>query len=150
VVFSDSLTLGFLWENINEPTYSVHGVKNRLIRVLRPGIAYYFTPSTLISCDIYDLTGKHPETRGRDFSQNVRIGFEHYLNDAISIRLGAHQPNSKIDSSKYYSIGLGLQRSDYVGVYPISYFLDYTFIAWEDAPADMSNSTHQVGLTLKF
>jgi len=147
--FSDEITLGFLWENVNEPSFTVHGVKNRLTRVLRPGIAYYFSSKTLVSCDIYDLTGNTGD-QGADFSQNVRIGFEHYINDAVSVRLGAHHPNSDVDSSKYYSFGLGFQRSDFLGIYPISYFLDYTFIAWENAPADMSEYTHQVGVTFKF
>ncbi|MDO8969919.1 MAG: hypothetical protein Q7U74_04465, partial [Saprospiraceae bacterium] len=119
---TNKITTGFLWENINEPSFTVHGVNSRLVRVLRPGIAYYFTETSVLSCDIYDLTG-NTKDRGADFSRNIRIGLEHYLTDSLSLRLGAHHPNSKVDSSKYYSVGFGLQRSDFVGVYPLTYFL---------------------------
>ncbi len=146
---SEKLTAGFLLENVNEPTFSVHGVSNRLIRVFRPGIAYYFTDATVATLDIYDLTGNTGD-RGGDFSQNIRMGFEHYFNDVLSVRLGLHQPNSKVDSSKYYSLGFGLQKADYMGIYPINYYLDYTFIYWQDPASGMEDYTHQAGLTLRF
>ncbi|MCG2703076.1 MAG: conjugal transfer protein TraF [Candidatus Omnitrophica bacterium] len=146
---NDVLSFGLLWENLNEPTYTLFGVNSRLIRVMRPGIAYFLSEKTVLTCDIYDLTGNTSD-HGADFSRNVRIGFEHYLTKSFSFRLGAHQPNSKVDSSKFYSTGFGWQRSDFLNIYPIQYYLDYTFIYWQDAPAGVEDYLHQLGITLKF
>ncbi|MFH2139034.1 MAG: hypothetical protein ABII88_11100 [Candidatus Omnitrophota bacterium] len=146
---NEHVTFGCLWENVNEPTYSLFNITNRLVRNLRPGIAYYFSENTVITMDIYDLTG-NTEDRASDYSQDIRIGFEHYLNDDISLRVGAHHPNSDVDSSKYYSCGFGWQRSDFMGVYPVSYYLDYGFVYWPEAPTGTDTYTHQLGATLKF
>ena len=146
---NEKITLGLLWENINEPKYSIFHIKNRLVRNLRPGIAYYFGEDTLISLDIYDLTG-NTEDRGSDFSQNICLGFEHYLNKDVSVRMGAHHPNSDVDSSKFYSFGMGWQRSDFLGIYPVSYYLDYALVYWQDPPSGVDDLTHQIGITLKF
>ncbi|MCP4649850.1 MAG: hypothetical protein GY853_07220 [PVC group bacterium] len=146
---NDKITLGCLWENLNEPSYSILGLDNRLTRIWRPGVAYYFDEDTVVSLDIYDLTG-NTEDKGSDFSQDIRIGFEHYMKEDFSIRFGAHHPNSSVDSSKYYSFGMGWQRSDFLGMYAVNYYLDYGFIYWTDVPAGMEDYIHQLGVTLKF
>ena len=48
----------------------------------------------------------------------------------------------KLDDSTY--------GDDYMGIYPINYYLDYTFIYWQDPASGMEDYTHQVGLTLRF
>ncbi|MFH1459229.1 MAG: hypothetical protein ABIG64_02485 [Candidatus Omnitrophota bacterium] len=146
---NNQLTLGLLCENVNEPTYTVHGITNRLIRVMRPGMAYYFSDNTLMSFDIYDLTG-NTSGRGGDYSQNLRLGFEHYFTDEISVRLGVHHPNSKVDASKFYSLGLGLMHADFLSLYPVTYYIDYTFIYWQDPVAGFEDYTHQLGLIIRF
>lgn len=146
---SENFSVGFLLENINEPTYTLFGAKNRLIRVLRPAIAYFFNEKTVITLDIYDLTG-NTKDRGADLSQDIRIGFEHYIIEPLSVRLGLHHLNSDTDSSKFYSLGIGWQFSDYIGIYPVGYYIDYSFIFWPDAPTGMEDYTHQLGVTLKF
>jgi len=146
---NDDLVFGLMVENVNEPTYAVHGVKNRLVRVARPGLAYFFADSTVATLEIYDITG-NTEDRGADLSQDIRIGFEHYINDHVSLRLGAHHLNSDFDASKFYSFGIGWQRSDFFQIYPVCYYFDYTLISWPDAPAGMEDLTHLLGLTVKF
>jgi hypothetical protein len=146
---SDKIALGLLVENINEPTYTIHGLNNRLIRVWRPGMAYYFDKSTVFTLDIYDLTGNTKDT-GSDYSQNISLGMEHYFNDDISLRLGIHQPNSNEVSSKYYSLGLGWQYSEFFITHPVCYYFDYTFIYWQDPPRGNEDYQHLVGVSCKF
>ncbi len=146
---NDSLTLGLLIENINEPTLTLHGVNSRIVRIWRPGIAYYFNDSTILSVDVYDATGNTSDS-GSDYSQNICLGFEHYINDEFSVRLGAHNINSKVDTSKYFSLGLGWMRTDFFDSKPINYYLDYTLVYWSDAISAMEDFTHQVGVTVRF
>jgi len=146
---NDSVTVGFLWENVNEPDFSLHGVKGRLVRVLRPGVAYYFDDTTVGTLDIYDLTG-NTDDRGNDYSQNIRLGLEHYFSDEFSARGGIHHPNTEVDTSRFYTIGLGWQRSDFFNAYPVSYYFDYTFVYWDNVPTGMEEFTHQLGMTVKF
>lgn len=146
---NNNVTLGMMVENINEPLISLFGVGTRLVRIWRPAIAYYFSDSTLFSLEIYDLTGNTKDS-GSDYSHNIRVGFEHYLSEEVSLRLGAHNVNSEVDSSKYLSFGLGWLRSDFFSSKPINYYLDYTFVYWTDPVSGMEDSTHQVGFTVKF
>ncbi|MFH1062445.1 MAG: hypothetical protein V1747_06115 [Candidatus Omnitrophota bacterium] len=146
---TDKVALGLLIENINEPTFTIHGVNNRLIRVWRPGLAYYFDESTVFTFDIYDLTGNTKDS-GSDFSKNARFGMEHYFTPDLSLRLGAHQPNSNVDSSKFYSLGLGWQYSEFFISHPVCYYLDYTFIYWQDAIEGNDDYLHQFGVSCKF
>ncbi|MBU1043690.1 MAG: hypothetical protein KJ915_04745 [Candidatus Omnitrophica bacterium] len=146
---TENLSLGLLVENINEPTFTIHGVNSRLIRVWRPGLAYYVDAATVLTFDIYDLTG-NTKDRGSDFSQNVRLGMEHYINDDFSLRLGVHNPNSDVDSSKYYSLGLGWQYSEFFITHPVCYYLDYTFVYWQDPAVGNEDYLHQFGVSCKF
>ncbi|MBU1088120.1 MAG: hypothetical protein KKD05_11475 [Candidatus Omnitrophica bacterium] len=146
---SEKMALGLLVENINEPTFTIHGVNSRLIRVWRPGLAYYMNESTVLTCDIYDLTG-NTQDRGSDYSQNVRLGMEHYFNDDFSLRLGAHNPNSSMDSSKYYSLGLGWQYAEFFVTHPVCYYFDYTFVYWQDPAVGNEDYLHQFGISCKF
>ncbi|RKY35631.1 MAG: hypothetical protein DRP78_05300 [Candidatus Omnitrophota bacterium] len=147
--YSNSISFGCLCENVFEPGYSLFGVKSRLFRVFRPAIAYYPNDRTTISFDIYDLTGNTKNT-GCDLSQDIRVGIEHYLSDSVSIRVGAHHPNSKEDTVKFYSFGMGLQRADFLGLKPINYYLDYSFIYWQKSLSGMDKYTHQLGITIGF
>lgn len=146
---TDEIALGLLVENINEPTFTIHGVGSRMIRVYRPGLAYYFDDSTVFTFDIYDLTGNTKDS-GSDYSQNIRLGMEHYFNDDFSLRLGAHQPNSTVDSSKFFSLGLGWQYSEFFVAHPVCYYFDYTFVYWQDPLAGNDDYLHQVGISCKF
>ncbi len=147
--FADKLAFGLMIENINEPTFAIHGVNNRLIRVWRPGLAYYMDDSTVFTFDIYDFTG-NTKDKGSDFSQNVRFGMEHYFNEDFSLRLGAHNPNSTVDSSKFYSLGLGYQYAEFLGTHPVCYYFDYTFIYWQDPGVGNDDYLHQFGISCKF
>jgi len=146
---TDQLLVGCLWENVNEPSYNLFGVSNELVRIMRPGVAYYLTENTVVACDIYDITG-NTKDRTSDYSQDIRLGLEHYLTENLSVRLGAHHPNSNTDSSQFYALGLGWQRSDFWGINPVNYYIDYTFVSWTDAPSGMEDYTHQIGLSAKF
>ena len=146
---NNSVTLGLLIENINEPTISLHRATSRIVRICRPAIAYYAGDTTIFSLEIYDLTGNTKDS-GSDYSQNIRLGFEQYLSDEVSLRLGAHNLNSKVDTSKYLSLGIGLMRNDFFNLKPINYYVDYTFVYWTDPMSSMEDYTHQVGLTVRF
>ncbi len=143
------ITLGLLIENINEPTVSLHGITSRIVRIWRPAIAYYFSDTTIFSLEIYDATGNTKDS-GSDYSQNIRLGFEQYLSEDVSLRLGAHNLNSEVDTSKYVSFGIGWMRSDFFNSKQINYYLDYTFVYWTDTISSMEDYTHQVGLTVRF
>ncbi len=145
----DNFSVGCTWENINEPSYTLFGVENKLVRILRPGVAYYFNEDTVITLDIYDLTG-NTEDRSSDFSQDIRIGMEHYLSDVLTIRSGVRHPNSDVDTVKAYTFGLGWQRSDFLGIHPVNFYLDYTFVYWSDPDTSMDDYTHQLGASIKF
>ncbi|MFH1094185.1 MAG: hypothetical protein V1739_08585 [Candidatus Omnitrophota bacterium] len=147
--FNSSVTLGLLIENINEPTLSLYGVNSRIVRVWRPAIAYYMSDSTAVSLEIYDLTGNTKES-GSDYSQNIRLGFEHNLSKEVSLRLGAHNINSEVDTSRYLSMGIGWMRSEFFDAKQMNYYVDYTFIYWTDPLSSMEDYTHQIGLTIKF
>jgi len=143
------MSVGFLWENVNEPSYTLFGNSARLVRVLRPGVAYYFDEETVVTLDMYDATG-NTRGRGADFSQDLRMGFEHYWTDWLATRLGLHNFFSAVETSTYVSFGIGLERSDYMGMTPIHYYLDYSVMYWPDAVSGMQNVTHQVGVTFRF
>ena len=143
------VTLALLVENINEPLISLYGVGSRIVRIWRPAIAFYFGDSTMLTLEIYDAAG-NTKNSGSDYSQNIRAGLEQYLSDEVSMRLGAHNLNSEVDSSKYLSFGLGWMRSDFFNLKQIYYYLDYTFVYWTDPVSDMEDYTHQLGFTVKF
>jgi hypothetical protein len=147
--FAEDIAFGCLVENINEPSFAIYGVSTRLTRIWRPGIAYYMDDNTVFTLDIYDATG-NTKDKGADYSQNVRLGFEHYFNEDFSLRLGAHQPNSQIDSSIYYSFGLGWQYSEFLSSHPVAYYFDYSFIYWQDPPVGNEDFLHQVGISARF
>ncbi|MCK4995167.1 MAG: hypothetical protein KAS13_09025 [Candidatus Omnitrophica bacterium] len=146
---NNSITLGLLVENINEPIISLYGVGSRIVRIWRPALAYYFSDSTILSLEIYDLTG-NTSNSGSDYSQNIRLGLEHYLSNEISLRLGSHNINSEVDSSKYLSLGIGWLRSDFFNSKLINYYLDYSLIYWTDPISNMEKATHQLGFTVRF
>ncbi len=146
---NNSVTLGLMVENINEPMISLYGVGSRIVRIFRPAIAYYFSDSTMITLEIYDLTG-NTKNSGSDYSQNIRLGLEQYLTDEVSMRLGAHNINSEVDSSRYLSLGLGWMRTDFFNLKRINYYLDYTFVYWTDPISSMEDYTHQLGFSVKF
>ncbi|MCG2712962.1 MAG: hypothetical protein L6416_11665 [Candidatus Omnitrophica bacterium] len=146
---NSSITLGLLIENINEPALSLYGVTSRIVRIWRPAIACYFSDSTVFSLEVYDLTGNTKDS-GSDYSRNIRLGFEHYLTEEVSLRMGAHNINSEVDTSKYVSLGIGFMRSDFFNLKQINYYLDYAFIYWTDAINSMDDYTHQVGLSMKI
>jgi len=149
VIYGKSITLGLLVENLNEPTLSLYGVTSRIVRIWRPAIAYYMGDSTILSLEIYDLTGNTKDS-GSDYSQNIRFGLEQYLGNDVSLRFGAHNINSEVDTSKYLSVGIGLMRIDYFDAQPINYYIDYTFVYWTDPINTMQDYSHQVGVTIKF
>lgn len=146
---NNKITLGLLIENINEPTITLHGLTSRILRIWRPAIAYYFSEFSILSLEIYDLTGNTSDA-GSDYSQNIRLGFEQYLTDDISIRLGAHNINSSDEASKYFSLGIGYLRSDFFDTRQMNYYIDYTFVYWADPISTMEDYTHQLGITIKF
>jgi len=146
---TNNLSIGLLVENINEPRIGLHGVTSRLVRNWRPGIAYYIGDTTILSMEIYDLTG-NTKDKGADYSQNLRFGFEQFITKTVSFRLGAHNVNSEEEASRYFSFGLGWLHSDFLNAQPTTYYLDYTLVYWPEAVKGTEEFTHMAGITIKF
>ena len=118
------LQIGILFQNVNQPR--VHfpdfpGLNYKINLNIRPGLAYHLSPRSLISADIYDLTGKAGE------GPFLNLGWENQLNDFLCCRAGFFKKN--------LTLGLSLEGRNNR--------YDYTFIAGE-------YNVHFLGFTHRF
>jgi hypothetical protein len=148
------LSLGVLYQNANEPSETLWGVKATYIRNLRAGIAFRPDDHTIIAADVYDAL---EETKNvpNSVAQDIRVGIErwfdfpedtpNWIGDSLAIRVGGYHVNR---SSRAYTFGLGLKGSDWYR--ETEWFksaeIDYAVIYWDES----RDFTHQLGLTFNF
>jgi len=82
--------LGILIQDINQPveTFSFpsgEGFSLRYGMNIRPGIAYFPDPTTIIALDIYYFTLANV---GEDWQSEVRVGIEKWIADNLALRAG--------------------------------------------------------------
>lgn len=149
------LSLGLLWQDINEPEVTLFGVKSKYIRNLRPGFAFRPDDKTILSLELYDVTG---ESKGSD--QNLRVGLERYFNlpwenTSIALRAGGYDINADDKANRAVTGGLGykwkfsgLARND--RELPLDLSIDYAVMYWMDAPNGTDELTHMATLKISL
>ena len=135
-------SFGVLYQNINVP--DLYGII-KLIRNLRLGVAFRPDDRTIIALDMYDAT---EETRYTpiDVSRDLCFGIERWLTENFVVRGGAYFFTAE---GRAITLGGGFRRCR-SHVLNLSIQLDYTLLYWTDAPQDMDEFTHQIGLTAKY
>ena len=120
------LSLGVLIQDANQPEIKFPYLyrKYKMIRNIRPSIAYKIDDSLNIAASIYDATNESDI----DMSNRLRLGFEKKLNDTFTVRAGRYGENM--------TIGAGYKSGNY--------HIDYAFLG------DNLGDTHQLGITYKY
>jgi len=151
-------SFGILWQDMNEPEVELFGVKSKLIRNLRPGIAFRPDDKTTIALDMYDATG---ETKGEleSVAYDLRLGIEkwfdlpegtsEWLGNKFALRLGGYHINR---GNRAFTFGFGLKSSPKGNLLKDikDIQLDYALLYWTDASSGTDKFTHQLGITFKF
>jgi hypothetical protein len=145
----NKFSFGVLLQNANAPEIELFGVKGKYVRNLRAGIAFRPDNKTVIALDVYDVTGETNNT-ATDVSQDLRIGVERWFTNNFALRAGLYHPNSSTKAMKAVTFGVGIKEITPKGGFFSGGQLDYGLIYWTNAPAGVSNVTHQVGLTFRF
>jgi hypothetical protein len=116
---NEQLSLGLLIQDFNRPKFKVLGQDLYYIRNVRPGIAYRFTNSFLITASIYDLLEEV------EMDNRFRVGMEVEVEN-IRIRAGLDRGNM--------TLGLGI-----TGLY---FVIDYALLG------DDLGDTHMLGVII--
>lgn len=145
----NKFSFGVLLQNANAPDLELFGVKSEYVRNLRAGIAFRPDERTVVALDMYDVAG---ETAGNaiDVSQDLRIGVERWFTNNFALRAGLYHPNSSTEAMKAVTFGAGFKVFAPKDGFFSGGQLDYGLIYWTNAPAGVSNVTHQIALTFKF
>jgi hypothetical protein len=147
-------SLGVLYQNANEPSEEIWGVKTKYIRNLRPGVAFRPDDDTVIAVDMYDALAETKDYPG-SVAQDIRVGLERWfdlppespkwIGERLAIRLGGYHVNR---ASRAYTFGFGLKGTDWDVEQPWfkSAEIDYCLLYWQDS----GEYTHQLGITFDF
>ncbi|UCD15014.1 MAG: hypothetical protein JSV34_04635 [Candidatus Omnitrophota bacterium] len=149
----EKLSLGLLWQDVNEPEFDLFDDRVKLIcvRNLRPGIAFRPDDKTIISAELYDVTSE-----SEDFDNDLRIGAERWFDlpvegASLALRVGGYNINTDNEANRAITGGLGCklgpevfgQDSD------ITCSIDYTTMYWPDA-VGTEDFTHMVGFKVSI
>jgi hypothetical protein len=147
----DKLSMGVLYQNINEPEFNLFDGRYRAkaVRNLRPGIAFRPDDKTIISAELYDITGETSSAEG-----NLRLGVERWFDlphegTSLALRWGGYNVNADDKDNRALTGGIGLKWDNEIlgsreKSYPFSVSLDYAVMGW----ADLDHYTHFLGFTV--
>lgn len=143
-------SLGVLWQDLNEPEYSLFGDRIRLqsINNLRPGMAYRPDHKTTLSAELYDVTSQSA-TENYDLRMGIERWFDLPLKGtALALRAGGYNINVSEKSSRAVTGGLGWKLGQEAlgecAEWPMTLDIDYTVMYWTDTPSG-GDFTHLLG-----
>lgn len=143
-------SLGVLWQDLNEPEYSLFGDRIRLqsINNLRPGMAYRPDHKTTLSAELYDVTSQSA-TENYDLRMGIERWFDLPLKGSeLAVRAGGYNINASEKSSRAVTGGLGWKLGPGVlsecDEWPMTLDIDYTVMYWTDTPSG-GDFTHLLG-----
>lgn len=100
---SPQWNFGLLVQNFNEPV--IFGEK--YVCNVRPGLAWAYSPTSMVSFELYDFFGNSEQGKGDGVARNIRFGFEHKLIPQLALRWGGYNINSQKDGAKAITVGFG-------------------------------------------
>ncbi len=149
----EKFSFGLLLQDVNEPEYTLFGAKAKYIRNLRPGFAFRPDDKTILSLELYDVTG---ESKTAD--HNLRLGMERWFalpveGTSLALRCGGYDINADDKSGRAVTAGLGYKwKSEGLGLksrdIPWDFSIDYAVMHWTGAPSGTDDFTHFLGFKI--
>lgn len=143
----DKLSAGILFQNVNEPTFTLFGATAKYNVNIRPGIAYRVHDRLLLTTELYDATDKSNY-------QNLRIGAEAKITDNINLRLGGYDITGTDKTGRAVTCGFGLNFDGDKFNFDnkdATFSIDYGVLYWYESDVDIKDKfTHLLSSSVKF
>jgi len=138
----EDLSMGILFQDVNQPEYTLFGTEYQYNVNIRPGIAYRWNDRYILSAEIYDLADKSD-------SRNLRLGVEAKATDNISVRLGGYDITATEKTGRAITGGLGFNLEELFE--KVKADISYGLMYWYESEADTEDKfTHFASFTTKF
>lgn len=138
-----NLSIGFLFQDVNEPELTLFGSKSKYIANFRPGIAYRFGDRYILSAEVYNALEEG------DTNRSFRIGGEAQVTDNIAVRLGGYGIDTADEAGRAITGGIGFSSKKLFE--NVDTELSYAVMHWYKSDRDTEDKfTHFVSLSFKF
>ena len=137
-----NLSAGILFQNANEPQFTLFGKKYIYRLNVRPGVAYRFGEKFILSGEVYDATDQS------DY-MNLRLGAEAKVTDNVYVRLGAYDFTDTEKAGCAFTGGFGIASGELFK--NVKTELNYGAMYWYDSKTDTKDKfTHFLSVSTKF